>query len=76
MYNSPLLSISTEICNDAIRVSNILNSKYHYDISRQLLRACLSIGANIREAQYAESKKDFVHKLHISLKECNESIFW
>ena len=35
-----------------------------------------NIGANIREAHYAESKKDFVHKLNISLKECNESLFW
>ena len=39
-------------------------------------KSCTSIGANIREANYAESKKDFIHKLHIAIKECSESIYW
>ena len=42
----------------------------------QLLRACSSIGANSYEAKYAQSTADFVNKLEIALKECNESEYW
>lgn len=42
----------------------------------QLLRSGTSIGANIHEAQYAQSTKDFISKLEIALKECNESEYW
>lgn len=53
-------------------------SKTHKDntISKQLLRSGTSIGANINEAQYGNSKNDFIAKLHISLKETGESIYW
>lgn len=42
----------------------------------QLLRCGTSVGANIHEAQYAQGTKDFISKLEIALKECNESEFW
>ena len=42
----------------------------------QLLRAGTSIGANIHEAQYAQGTKDFISKLEIALKECNETNYW
>ncbi len=42
----------------------------------QLLRCGTSIGANVHEAQYAQGTKDFVSKLEIALKECNESDYW
>ncbi|MCR4563893.1 MAG: four helix bundle protein [Clostridiales bacterium] len=42
----------------------------------QLLRAGTSVGANIYEAQYAQGTKDFISKLEIALKECNESEYW
>ncbi|WP_317168269.1 four helix bundle protein [Flavobacterium silvaticum] len=45
-------------------------------LSRQLLKSGTSIGANIREAQYAESRADFVHKIRIALKEANETEYW
>lgn len=45
-------------------------------MSSQLIRSGTSIGANIREAQRAESKKDFKHKLRIALKEADESKYW
>lgn len=53
-------------------------SKTHKDntISKQLLISATSIGANINEAQYGHSKNDFISKLHISLKETGESIYW
>ena len=42
----------------------------------QLLRCATSVGANIYEAQYAQGTKDFISKLEIALKECNESGYW
>ena len=42
----------------------------------QLLRSGTSIGANLHEAQYAQGTKDFISKLEIALKECNESEYW
>ncbi len=50
--------------------------KGHYSIVNQLERSATSIGANIREANYAHSKPDFIAKLQISLKECFETEYW
>src|SRR5436853_6488827 len=47
-----------------------------YDLSQQVLRAGTLVGAFIREAEHGESRKDFLHKLNIGLKEMNESIYW
>ncbi len=47
-----------------------------YIITKQLSRSASSVGANVREARNAESKNDFIHKLSIGLKECDESIYW
>ena len=45
-------------------------------IAKQLLRSATSIGANINEATFGNSKADFISKLHIALKETSESIYW
>ena len=50
--------------------------KNEYVLSKQLLRSGTSIGANIREAEHAESKADFVHKISVALKEVNETAYW
>lgn len=42
----------------------------------QIVRSATSIGANIHEATYAQSKADFISKFHIALKECNETEYW
>ena len=47
-----------------------------YVMSKQLLRSGTSIGANIMESEFAQSKADFIHKLSISLKEANETRYW
>ncbi|WP_312346327.1 four helix bundle protein [Chryseobacterium binzhouense] len=64
----------------AIRIVKVYqyltDEKKEFVISKQLLRSGTSIGANIREAKNAESAKDFVHKLHIAQKECDESLYW
>ncbi len=48
----------------------------HFSVFQQILKSGTSIGANIRESQYAESTDDFIHKLKIALKEANETDFW
>ena len=55
---------------------HLSESKKEYILSKQLLRSGTSIGALYREAEHAESKTDFIHKLGISQKECNETLYW
>ncbi len=54
----------------------LVEEKKEYVMSKQLLRSGTSIGANIREAQNAQSRADFIHKLSISQKECDETLYW
>ena len=54
----------------------LINDKKEFVMSKQILRSGTSIGANIAEAQYAQSKADFLTKMHISLKEANETKYW
>ncbi len=53
-----------------------LNSKQEYVLSKQLLRSGTSIGANVEEAQAAQSRKDFISKMSIASKEARESKYW
>jgi four helix bundle protein len=53
-----------------------LSERKRFIISNQLLKAGTSIGANIFEAQYAESRIDFNHKMKIAQKEANEALYW
>jgi four helix bundle protein len=52
------------------------HEKSEFILSRQMLRSGTAIGALISESEYAESKLDFIHKLAIARKECNETIYW
>ncbi|CAN1548643.1 TIGR02436, four helix bundle protein [Flavobacteriaceae bacterium] len=54
----------------------LCKEKKEFVLSKQLLRSGTAIGALIREAEQAESKADFIHKLAISLKEANETNYW
>ena len=64
----------------AIRIVNLCrylqNEQKEYVLSKQLLRCGTSIGANIAEAQQAQSKADFINKVNISLKEAYETNYW
>ena len=65
--------------NFAIRIVNLykfLKNKNEHIISKQLLRSGTSVGANVAEGIQGQSKKDFVSKLSIALKEANETIYW
>lgn len=50
--------------------------KKEFVLSKQLLRSGTSIGANVREAVNAESTQDFIHKMSIAQKECDETMYW
>ncbi|MEL6536811.1 MAG: four helix bundle protein [Bacteroidota bacterium] len=52
------------------------DEKKEYTLSKQLLRSGTAVGALYREAEHAESTADFIHKLAIAQKECNEAIYW
>jgi four helix bundle protein len=64
----------------AIRIVNlykyICETKKEFVLSKQLLRCGTSIGANLHEANYAQSKKEFISKMQISLKEAGECEYW
>ena len=74
MAESKLRNLSVEFSVKIIKLCE--NIKGHYSLTNQLERSGTSIGANIHEAQYAQSKKDFVSKLEIALKESNETSYW
>lgn len=54
----------------------LCNDKKEFVLSKQLLRSGTAVGALVREAEHAESRADFIHKMAIAQKECNESIYW
>ena len=60
-----------------VQFCNSTKNNYHQNfLNKQLLRSGTAVGALIREAQNAESKADFIHKLAIAQKECDESCYW
>ena len=77
MTESPLMIKSKELALEVIKACKELrNSKCEGALISQFLRSGTSVGANVREAQYAHGKADFVAKLQISLKECYETEYW
>ena len=77
MKNDKLSLLSKEFAASIIRlVRDLKKGKKESIISGQIGRSGTSIGANIREAQYAHGKADFVSKLQIALKEANETGYW
>ena len=55
---------------------HLCENKKEFVLSKQLLRSGTAVGALVREAQNAESQKDFIHKLGIAQKECDETNYW
>ena len=71
-----IVKLTFEFALDIIDYSELLESHKKYVIARQVLKAGTSIGANVREAQNAESKPDFIHKMKIAAKEADETDYW
>ncbi len=74
--DGPIVNKSVDFAIKIANYCNSLNSKRQFVFSNQLLRSGTSIGANVFEAQYAESRLDFIHKMKIALKEANETRYW
>ena len=77
MSESIVKNKSFELAISGVNFYNFLVSeKKEYVMSKQFLRSITSVGANVREAVNAQSKLDFIHKLSIAQKECDESLYW
>ena len=76
MRNDELSRQSMDFAIHIINLIKGLKSKHETVISNQIGRSGTSIGANIREAQYAHGKPDFIAKMQIALKEANETGYW
>ena len=74
MAENKLAELSMDFAVNALKLCDEI--KGHYSLVNQLERSATSIGANIREANYAHSRPDFVSKLQIALKECYETEYW
>ena len=62
--------------NIILLCKEIQKTEREYILTKQLIRSATSVGANIRESRNAQSKKDFIHKVSIAQKECDETIYW
>ena len=69
---SKTLAFSLEM----ITYCDLLYQERKFIISNQLLKSSTSIGANVMEAQHAESPADFLHKIKVAAKEANETLYW
>jgi len=74
--NNPILKLSIEFSLLIIDYCDQLQTLKKFTISNQLLRSGTSIGSNCFEAQNAESKADFIHKMKIAAKEADETQYW
>ena len=76
LENNQILKLSFEFSLMIIQYCEALELNKKFVLSRQLLKAGTSIGANCMEAQNAESKADFIHKIKIAAKEADETQYW
>lgn len=77
MKKSILKDKSYKFAIEIVKLSKFLMfEKKEYILSKQLLRSGTAIGALIREAEFGQSKADFISKMSIALKEANESLYW
>lgn len=71
-----IVSLTFEFALEIVKFAEMLESNRKYAVANQLIKSGTSIGANVREAQNAESKADFIHKLKIATKEADETEYW
>ncbi|MGN0517122.1 MAG: four helix bundle protein [Acutalibacteraceae bacterium] len=74
MAENKLVGLSTDFAVNFLKLTDGI--KGHYSLVNQLEHIATSIGANIHDAQCAQSKKDFIKRLEIALKESNETSYW
>lgn len=61
---------------EIVKLSKIIQTQNEFVLGRQILRSGTAVGALIREAEFGQSKKDFINKMSIALKEANETLYW
>ena len=71
-----IVKLTFQFALDIIAYCEFLQDQKKFVLANQLLKSGTSIGANIREAQNAESKADFIHKFKVAAKETEETIYW
>ncbi len=71
-----IVNLTLRFAIQIVEFCDELEAKRKYVIAKQLLRSGCSIGANTREAQNGESKRDFIHKFKIAAKEADETDYW
>ncbi|SRR5258706_8328522 len=71
-----IVKLTFQFALDIVKLAESLEGKRKYAIANQIIRSGTSIGANVREAQNAESKLDFIHKIKIAAKEAEEAEYW
>ncbi len=71
-----IIPLALEFAIEVVKYCDVLEERRKYVIARQLFKSGTSIGANVREAQNAESKPDFIHKFKIVAKEAEETEYW
>lgn len=77
MKGNPIRDKSLAFALRVVKLAKYLEGKKHeFVLSRQVLRSGTAIGALVREAEHAESKADFIHKMSMALKEANETLYW
>jgi four helix bundle protein len=76
MQEGLIVKKTLEFSISIINFCEYLNGRRKFIVSDQLLKAATSIGANVFEAQHAESRLDFIHKMKIALKEASETLYW
>ena len=74
--NNPILKLSFDFSLLVIDYCEKLDNQKKFNLSNQLFKSGTSIGANCMEAQNAESKADFIHKMKIAAKEAEETQYW
>ena len=71
-----IVELSFQFSLEIIVYTELLEAKRKFNMANQLFRSGTSVGANVRESQNAESKKDFIHKLKVAAKEAEETEYW
>ena len=71
-----IMKLTFEFSLDVIEFTEILEAKKKFNLSKQLFRSGTGIGSNVTEAQNAESKANFIHKIKIAIKESDETEYW
>jgi four helix bundle protein len=75
-HKNVVVEKSLDFSVNIIKFCELLETDRKFIIANQLLKSGTSIGANIFEAQHAESRGDFIHKMKIAIKEANETLYW